>query len=36
MNNIYDGFTFVKGLSINNPTGTIRIGNTNDNKSFIS
>ena len=36
MNNIYDGFTFVKGLSINNPTGTIRTGNKNDNKSFIS
>lgn len=29
MYNIYDGFTFVTGLSLNNPHGTVTIGNRN-------
>ncbi|UWX59179.1 hypothetical protein N0B40_12185 [Chryseobacterium oranimense] len=32
MDNIYNGFTFVKALSLNNPTGTIKNQDKEDNK----
>lgn len=33
MNNIYNGFTFVKALSLNNPTGTLNNSDTEENQT---